>query len=71
MVVAQLAERPITIAEVSGSNPVIDKMHIEHLFGVNCVEKAKMNKKRQGMAPLKIVIKLEGVENKSQKIAMF
>ena len=46
-------------------------MHIEHLFGVNCVEKAKINKKRQGMAPLKIVIKLEGVEKKSQKIAMF
>ena len=43
-------------------------MHIEHLFGVNCVEKAKINKKRQGMAPLKIVIKLEGVEKSHKKL---
>ena len=30
--VAQLVERSLLIPEVRGSNPVIDKIYIEHLF---------------------------------------
>ena len=47
---AQLAERSLPISEVRGLNPVIGKIYIEYLFTVNCIEKAKINKKRPGMA---------------------
>ena len=50
MVVAQLFERWLAISEVRGSNPVIDKFYIEHLFTVNCIEKTKIKEKRPGMA---------------------
>ena len=54
---AQLVERSLPIPEVRGSNPVIGKnlfIYIEHFFTVNCVlEKAKIKKKRPGMAHLK------------------
>ena len=53
MVVAQLVERPFPIPEVHGSNRVIDKIYIEHLFTVNCIEKTKIKKKRPGMAHLR------------------
>ena len=43
MVVAQLVERS---PEIRGSNPVIGKTFIEHLFTANCVEKTKIKKKR-------------------------
>ena len=45
----QLAEQPLLIPEVCGSNPVISKMYIEHLFTVS-IEKTK---KEAGNGPLK------------------
>ena len=57
MVVAQLVERLLAISEVCGSNPVFGKIHIEHLFTVNCIEKTKIKKKRPGMAHFFIIIK--------------
>ena len=50
MVVAQLIERSLPIPEVRGSNPVIDKICIEHLFIVNCIEKTKIKKNMPGMS---------------------
>ena len=50
MVVAQLIERSIPTPEVRGSNPVIGKICIEHLFTVNCIEKMKIKKKCPEMA---------------------
>ena len=51
---AQLVERSLSIPEVRGSTPVISKIYIEHLFVklfiINCIEKTKINKKRQGIA---------------------
>ena len=47
---AQLVERSLAIPEVPGSNPVIGKKFIEHLFTVNCIEKTEIKKK--GMANL-------------------
>ena len=47
VVVAQLVERSVQIPEVCGSNPVIGKINIEHLFTVNCIEKTEI-KKRPG-----------------------
>ena len=41
VVVAQLVERSLLIPEVRGSNPVIGKKYIEHLFTVNCVLKRR------------------------------
>ena len=38
VVVAQLVEQSLLIPEVHGSNPVIHKIYIEHLFTVNCIE---------------------------------
>ena len=49
LVVAQLVERLLKIPEVRGSNPVIGKIYIEHLFAVNCIENTKIKKKRPGM----------------------
>ena len=46
----QLAERLLPIPEVRGSNLVIGKIYIEHLFTFNCIEKKKITKNRQGMA---------------------
>ena len=51
VVVAQLVERSLPIPEVRGSNPVIGKKIIEHLFTVNCIEKTKIKKKR-GREPI-------------------
>ena len=46
MAVAQLAERPLPILEVGGSNLVIgNNLYIEHLFTVNCIEKTKIKEK--------------------------
>ena len=52
MVVAQLVERLLP-TEACGSNPVIGKIYIEHLFTVNCIEKIKMKTKRPEMAHFK------------------
>ena len=38
VVVAHLVERSLPMLEVRGSNPVISKINVEHLFIVNCVE---------------------------------
>ena len=48
VVVAQLVERSLPIPEVHGSNPVLDKICIENLFTVNCIEKTKIRKKETG-----------------------
>ena len=50
VVVAQLVEQLLLISEVCGSNPVIGKIYIEHLFTINCIKKMKINQKRPGMA---------------------
>ena len=47
---AQLVEQLLAIPEVRSSNPVIDKIYLEHLFTANCIEKTKIKKKRQGIA---------------------
>ena len=52
VVVAQLVELLLPTREVCSSNPVIDKLFLEHLFTVNCIEKTKMKKKRPGMTHL-------------------
>ena len=44
VVVAKLVERLLPIPEVCGSNPVIVKINIEHLFTVNCIVKKKKEK---------------------------
>ena len=49
VVVTQLVEWSIPTPEVRGSNPVISKTSIEHLYTVNCIEKTKIKKKRPGM----------------------
>ena len=47
---AQLVEQLLPIPEARGSNPVIGKIYIEHLFAtVNCIEKTKIKKKRSGL----------------------
>ena len=47
VVLAQLVERPLSIPEVSGSNPVIGKkLYIEHWFIFNCIEKKKIKEER-------------------------
>ena len=54
MVVAQLVERSLPIPEVRGSNPVIGKNYIEHLFIVYCqlcIEKTKIKKKEAMNGP--------------------
>ena len=45
-VVAQLVERLLLTFEVRGSNPVIGKFYIEHLFTLNYIEKTKIKEKR-------------------------
>ena len=45
MIVAQLAERSLSTPEVRGSNAIIGKICIEHLFTINCIEKTKVKKK--------------------------
>ena len=52
-VVAQLVEWSLAIPEPHGSNPVIGKIYMEHVFSVNCIEKTKIKKKRPGLAFLK------------------
>ena len=47
---SQMVERSLAIPEVQGSNPVIGKNYVEHLFTVNCIEKMKTKKKRPGWA---------------------
>ena len=55
--VARLVEQSLSIPEVRVSTPVIGKIYIEHLFVnlfiINCIEKTKINKKRQEIAHLK------------------
>ena len=41
----QLVEQLLPSPEVSGSNLVIGKINIEHLFTVNCIEKAQKEKR--------------------------
>ena len=53
VLVAQLVERSLPIPEVHSSNPVVGKIQIEHLLTVNCIEKTKIKKKRQGIALFK------------------
>ena len=52
---AQLVERSLPNPEVSGSNPSMANFYIEHLVTVNCIEKAKLTKKRVGMAIFEIM----------------
>ena len=47
-----MVEPLLPIPEVWGSNPVIGKIYIEHLFPCNCIEKTKIQKKRPVMAHL-------------------
>ena len=55
MVVVQLVEWPLPKPEVCNSNPVIGKnLCIEHFFTVNCIEKAKIKKKRGRNGPSKM-----------------
>ena len=56
VVVAHLVDRLLRIPEVWGSNPVMSKIYIIHLFTVNCIEKTKIKKNRPGMAHLKNLI---------------
>ena len=49
VVVAQLVEQLLPLLEVRGSNTVIGKINIEHLFTIICIEKTKINQKRPGM----------------------
>ena len=49
MVLAELAERSLLTPEVRGSNTVIGKISIEHLFTVKHIEKTKIKKQRPGM----------------------
>ena len=48
VVMAQLVEQSLLTPDVRGSNPVISKLHIVHLFTVNCIEKTKIKKKEAG-----------------------
>ena len=59
--VAQLVERSLPIPEVSGSNPVIKFIYIEHLITVNCVLKRQKERKRGREWPIfqKKLVKLE------------
>ena len=52
MVVAQLVEWSLPIPEVSGSNPVIGKIYIDHLCTVSCIEKTKIKKNGPGNGQL-------------------
>ena len=51
MVVAQLVGRLLLTPEVRGSNLVIGKIYIEHLFHFNCIEKTKIKKKEADNGP--------------------
>ena len=59
VVVAQLVERLLPTPEVRGSNPVIFKIYIEHLFAVNCIEKTKIKKKEAENGPFKKVLTIK------------
>ena len=51
VVVAQLVERLLPIPEVQGSNPVIGKIYIEHLF--TCLLSSVLNRRKEaGNGPL-------------------
>ena len=52
VVVAKLAQRPLSILEFCSLNPDIGKIYNEILFTVNCIEKTKINKKEAGNGPL-------------------
>ena len=39
--------------EFCGSNPVIGKISVEHLFAVNCIENMQIKRKEAGNGPLK------------------
>ena len=41
MIVTQLVERSLRTPEAHGSNPVISKTHVEHLFTVKYIEATK------------------------------
>ena len=56
------------IRTVCGSNPVISKIYIEHLFTVNCIEKTKIMRKRPGMAHLKNILSLIRIKICNSKI---
>ena len=56
VVVAQLVEQSLSIPEVRGSNPVIGKIYIEHLFTINCFEKTKINKRGREWPTLKKIM---------------
>ena len=73
VVVAQLVERSPPTPEIHGTNPVIGKLLsvLFYLFNVNCVEKTKIYKKRQGMAHLKnkCANKIKNIQPNSQPIS--
>ena len=48
VVVAQLVVQLIPTPQFHGSNPVVSKIYIEHLFTVNCMEITKIKKKEAG-----------------------
>ena len=45
-VLVQLVKWSLPILEVPGSNPVIGKFYIEHLFPVHCIENTTIKKQR-------------------------
>ena len=56
VVVAQLVERSLPIAEVRGSNPVIGKNFYYYrtfVYCQLCIERTKIKKKEAGNGPLK------------------
>ena len=52
-VVAKWEKRSLLTTEIISSNPVINKIYIEHLFTVNCIENTKIKKKEAGNGPFK------------------
>ena len=68
VVVAELVERLLPIPEVRGSNPVIGKIYIEHLFIFNCVEGTKFRKRgRKWPVFYKKILLTKQAANVSQK----
>ena len=51
-IVSQLEMQLIATPEVSGSNPVIGKIYIDHWFTVSCIEKTKIKKNGPGNGQL-------------------
>ena len=53
MILAQLVEWPLPTPEVCSSNATIGKLQITYIGTVNCIENAKIKKKRPRAAHFK------------------